>query len=1191
MAPTSHTSHADLHAAMGFLDAFAAQTTNAPDGPGPSSAAPALTDEEIDALARHTEAFLRSPRGQVLMSELQADFLRLASFADAEGLGTAAREIRAFCQALPYQRERVDYWMELLIAGRHDLAELARGITDARVPLDERRTLLVDLAKGLAHCGLRIRVELQQACQRLIGFQGALPQTVRRAFERQVEDVIHRLVGERGREDPVRHALDVHFLADIQQGLALKPAAWGGAARSSPRFIELIDACRRELTAKVTPNALSMVLAAEALEAVRAGLHALAGDALNLGENRQHLNRLQRLVGDLSSRYGPLRAESFVELDDEALPQLTRDPTLIALDIRRGMASHGVAGPVFLDEVLTLGARENRLALHAADGDFCHVLLGDPSLNERHALRPEHLQRIVAEQPPQWHAEAPETARWPAALRRSLLDAHAQAMGRHEFRQVSPNWLDDEETARRFGARMDDRAFVDYLTTAVRTPLSDTGLAALMHLATDRRHPEAMLQRIANTAPTLPARMWSSFGTPWLHAALACGKIAQTHLLMTLLTQALPHLPPASRLSALSLPDLSTDQSLATLGVMQRYLNLLATCAEQAQVTRSEVDALLGQGVVARMVRAQFDEAHTPLLLLPPLGQLCRLGLVSSDRLLSLTTLSSPEGVPVPVMLRALAHPYSDAVRTYMRWVFDHVGDGIPSDCVTALLAPRLTADEMSSRLQTLQARDDPSSLVDYLRGLLQAHQAGWVPQDRVTQLLHLRIRDANDQPVPLLVQSLQGLGQTTTVALLDWMKEAVAADALNGEELLRLLNAVDRRQRTLLGTAIAGDLQASVRSCASLLVQAMSRGVLGQDAMSQVMRAAVNGGQATATDAHAPREQMGVMAVRMRHPAQRSPQPVLELLWDQLLPSVARGHWRATRVSNLLTGRHGDQLAVTATPQALLMGAYEHLVKAVLDRRLRSGPIGLPPVPPHERVPVKDPSRLSDELLMTLLIGRSGPLATPALSVVSQGGASERVGQVMGMGLQHFRQKRLTREELALWWGATDDQGLTVLHTALRSQDLATLTAILKHLLEAMQLPVAASPDIDLRTGQNTPATSPSQAQVMDGPTSGAQAAESDPVAALFGAPSADGVTPAQEAVRLGNRDLLHAYINGLWAAQQFEMVSERQLVTWLRSEPPERAATATATAPALSRAQASCRALLEEHFDLALALGGGLE
>ncbi len=1187
MAPITPTSPSDLQAAMGYLVDLGADDPAEP-GPGTATATASasasasaattaqdataatigravqpLTDADLEDLQRDPALFVRNPRGQALIREVQDDFQRLADLADQAGLSSAGHDIRDFCRRLQVERSTEGYWLELFTAGRHHLARVVAGMADAEIPLDERRTLMLELSRGLTHCGLRVRVELQRADRGLFGYRGTLPQTVRRAFEQCRDDLIRRVVAEHLGEDARRPGLNVHRLVNVLQGLSLESSRLPLEFMTPAQFDAILRQCRRELPQHVGPNPLATRLADECLEAVRAGLPASDEAPLNLADSPQHLNRLHQLVGDLSARYGPLRPASFIELDDDALPRLAEESTLIALDIRRGMSSHRLAPPPVEDEVMVIGQGADRLSILVTDRWFSHVVLGDPALEERHPIRRSHVDRIVAEGSMSWTAESDGPTRCPAVLRLALLRVGLDQMDQAALQQVSPRWIDDMGIAQQFSTRIDDPHYASWLTAVARSSPCDNALTGLMRVISSRGDAASALSILTAVSPDLLVRIWPSLGRTWLNNALTQRLPTQCNQLLLMMEAAVPHMAPAQRRDALTLPAAAATSSPMSFGVLSHYLHILSNLAERGLLTAPLVGELLRRdGPVGQVLFERFPFDMNLNWMLAPLKRLHRCGVLNRSDLTDLLSTPVDDDTRLPHAVDAIGEKSHFGVVNVMKWALDPIEPVFTPDTIRALVAPVMTPLAMEEPLQRLCSHGEPAALLAYLEGMLRAWRQHLVTPDRITQLLRTPLRMEGDVAAPLLVVALMENRLGLVNALLNWLKKAMHAKALDGEGLLRVIDDPGDTEFAVLGTALQSDRPGPVRDCIGVLDAALSLSLLTPAAFGQVLSHAVHAGQTAALLMHAerpPAEGAAAAAPTELH--------ALDVLWHTLLPILMSGRCDSGRVTELITGRSEEQASIPPRPEDILLGAYESLVDGTLisravarervrdhevDIRLAAGTAALPPAPP---------APIADDLLMRLLVCNSGPERTPLLNVALRGGAPALVRQVMGIAITHLQAGRLSLPELTMWWQATGDSIEPAVHVALNSLDAHTVRAYLEQLLTAFE----ASSERGAPGGLGTDASG-----------------RSTMLLTLLGMRNQDLLTPAQAAVRLGAEPLLALYLDAVMMARQFRLLSNAAVTELLASESP------TASAPeAHQPAQAACQARLDECRARAVAQG----
>ncbi|UXH76298.1 hypothetical protein [Roseateles amylovorans] len=1155
MAPTSVAGGADLQIALGFLQGLSLDeaTTTAAAQPQARVVRP-MTGEQIQALQRQTEAFVRGPEGRALIEEICADLGRLVTFAERESLGGAGRELRDLCERLPQDRAAPDYWLELFTDGRIHLARVVQAIEDPCIPLEDRRAALGELSTALTNCGLRLRVEFARAERALIGYRGNLRHTVRRMFDESRDDVIRQVMTQRMRREGDHHRIDVHELESLHHALGIAASRQNTGVWDRPAFKDHVKACRRALMAQVTPNTVARLLAEECLHAVRAGLQARVREPLNLGENHRHMALLSMLVKDLSVHYGPLRDTSFIELNDDALPELIDDPALIALDIRRGMVSHGIAGPAESRELLVLGQGDTRLAIHAMDHHLCHAQVGDPALDERHPIRQAHLDAIVSAGNLDWRAEAQAPRRWPATFLTPLLETSLAQMDDPSLLQVSPNWMADPDTARRFGARLSDPALHAWMAGCETSDLSETGLRALMTVIAARPEPTAAIQALARCAPQVPPSLWRSLGSEWLETGLTMAQAPLTRAMLELLRACAAQLSPDERAAGLTLPFSATGENDVASAFIGHYLDLLVDLGEQALLTPSQTAALLrNDGPVARALSNAFLRNKPLMPLLDALTRLCRSGTLDQDHLIALMNTAPQQSGSVPYVVQAIRTEGGLAINPFIDWVLSSAGRDISVETARRLLAPEIPPGVLSVILRGVRVDDGYLPLLDYLNGLMKAREQGLVRDADVTQVLFAWMAGDNNSQEPLFVYLLHRRGQHACLALLDWLRTAVHAGVIDRNGLLRLLDEPDTAGWAVMGTALIADFQASVLHCMAVLDAAMARGLIDAPTLAEVIQHAVNRRQNAATTLHVPRQSFD-LGIRLVHPESRPHLHALDVLWETLLPMIAEGRFAPSLLTNLLTQRDPHQPHLSPTPTAILLGAYQRLTAAIFRWRAPSGGAA--------KGGSSAGARLPDPWVMTLLECRSGPGRRPALCVALQGGAHRLVAQLMEMAVDHLRSGRLTLPDLVQWWQATGDDAMPAVQVAIASNDPDTLRIFIDQLLAAF--------DPSLRFGgRHVTRTAPHEAQHM--------------LTALLGATHLGAETPSQAAVRHGDPRMLAVYLDGVFKARQLTLISHEALAALIAPAAPQ----SPAPLPPPTERQAECLALLRQRRQLAQSLG----
>ncbi|UXH76300.1 hypothetical protein [Roseateles amylovorans] len=1125
-----------------------------------------LTPDQLRSLDRDADAFVQTEAGQDLVKAMVEDLQRLIRFAQEANEGRTARELRIFATRLPVERRQpIDFWINLLGDGRHHLARVVDGIEDERIPLDQRRVVLSNLSGALSECGERVRVELQDADRALSAYRGDLRASVQRMVEVSRDDVIRRVDADPTLTLRGPSSIDTHRLVHLQQ--ALRQSAGQGASRALPatEFERAVARCQQTIQEQVTPMAIAQRLAEECVHGIRADLLQRMRGPLDLSGTSTHRRLLESLVAERTATYGPVKAVSLIELNRDACPELTQDATLVARDIRRGMADLGLAPPPDERPVLTIGQADTCLTVHVMDDHLCHVQAGDPGLEERHPLQREHLERILSEAPPRWTADAHGPADWPPAFTSALLNTAIDRMDEDAMQGVSPDWMRDAETARRFSDRLSDQALAKWLSTCGSHPLSPVGARALLAIMAHRTDPLAATQQLLERAPAIAGDLWRHVGSDLLLTALTPGRQPLVQLAPTvgaeplvraslcMLGGAIPQMPPHERLAALTLPAVANRASALNNGLITAYLELLTSLCEQSLLMPSEVGALLNTRSAVSHGLERGMAGGAPLTTwLDRLAQLCERGHLRESDLIALMNTPPAGSAQIALPLRALRQNREADLKAVTAWALSCAGQQLSHETAGRLMASALTPAQITEVTAPCIKADLARPLMIYLDGLRQAHQHRLIDDGAMMQLLHADDSAPGASGLPLLAASLQAPDTQVAQSVLGWLRTLTESGQLSRAELLSQLRGARAPDGGVIGAAIAADLVPVTKQCMALLDVALSAGLLGADDVAELLRRAINDKQSAAVST-TPARPVDSLGLHLRtHP--RGPQPhALDVLWASMLPMLASRRFPASHVADLVTQRVPGETPPAATePSTILRAAYLRLADVVLKARA---------LPATSVAASASTPALQDDMAMTLLECRSGPNGRPLLGVALQG-APEGVDALMTMTAQAWRRGALRLPELIELWRAEDRDGLPGLLVAMESGNPTTLAVYLRHLWTVFGIQDTSNPSSE------APARSPELQQGLK---------------ALLGATSASGETATQRALAKSQDATLATYLKQVLRAGLTDALDGATVMHLLSSG-------TTSTAPgsgAWSIGSAACMDLIDDMQRLAL-LGG---
>ncbi|WP_343632525.1 hypothetical protein [Roseateles sp.] len=301
-------------------------------------------------------------------------------------------------EALESRRKRD---MELLSPDiKMPLEALAEMIDDPGIKL-AHKCLALEGVSGLDLCLERVRDELRKAALTMGAHAGGLRREVSAAFAPLVTAHLQDLL----RAEPRMQYQDVttpHVLAPFLRALRIPGMCPADAPQD--RFAvdlrlhaDIVKRCAAGLERKLDPMVLADGLADQCLIDLRADLAAsLNGETLDFFNGEGHFEKLERVVRDLSQRYGPLNPYSACELNEDAYPcGLAGDARLLAVDIRNNMTKKKLAPA---PEQLTLDDRDVRGLRHRIqlfEGRRCLVAIEipggrtrqrPPTIEEAHGL-------------------------------------------------------------------------------------------------------------------------------------------------------------------------------------------------------------------------------------------------------------------------------------------------------------------------------------------------------------------------------------------------------------------------------------------------------------------------------------------------------------------------------------------------------------------------------------------------------------------------------------------------------------------------------------------------------------------------------------------------------------------------------------------------------------------------------------
>ncbi|UXH79750.1 hypothetical protein [Roseateles amylovorans] len=244
------------------------------------------------------------------------------------------------------QTEAKDYRPDVKL----HLESIARHLHDARVPMDTRRLAIEAMAEGFYHCQERLRHELWRAALMLSSWCSELGGEVRRAFDLMAFSQVQAFLRTET-ELTLNQLSSPHVVDAFGRALGLPfggvPDTVDPFAHPIPDQTQLAQRCGARLARSLTPATVAHALAQECLADLTQSLEErLNGTPLSLRHDVTHWPLVEQALGKLSARFGSLRMQSVVLMDDDLMPvDLIRHPGLLAIDIRRNMASGHIAPP------------------------------------------------------------------------------------------------------------------------------------------------------------------------------------------------------------------------------------------------------------------------------------------------------------------------------------------------------------------------------------------------------------------------------------------------------------------------------------------------------------------------------------------------------------------------------------------------------------------------------------------------------------------------------------------------------------------------------------------------------------------------------------------------------------------------------------------------------------------------------
>lgn len=464
--------------------------------------------------------FLSGPLAAQARQEFQAAFHTVRDFAAAQGLTLATGELtHLLTSSHLLESERLSRGI------KEPLERLAEMVNDPRIALADRSEILNRLS-GLDLCCERCTSELRKAALELAAYCGDLRREIGVAFVQLCGAHLLELL----RDEPRLQHLDLttpHALLPFTQALRLP----GLHRQETPSdryaldiriYQDVVARCGAALEQRIDAMTIADWLADRCLDELRPELiRRLGGETPDFMNGAGHFEQLERVLRELSCRFGPLNPYNACALDEDLQPSsLIGDARLLAMDIRRNMAATGLApapAQVTLDE-LADDAQRQRLLL--VEGRHCVVVIDRPG-DARPLSRPPTVEEALVRLDQGGHVDGAAmplderaraslvdlvVARGPASVARRLVAEHPTAGG---VRGIVDRVITDDDTLAGWMSGCVDRWPAPVLAEAFEAMLDaerGASLAALLRAWTAPGFPQTWMRLVRREASRNRAR-------------------------------------------------------------------------------------------------------------------------------------------------------------------------------------------------------------------------------------------------------------------------------------------------------------------------------------------------------------------------------------------------------------------------------------------------------------------------------------------------------------------------------------------------------------------------------------------------------------------------------------------------------------------------------------------------------------